>query len=110
VVLESSLPNATITNEGGRLDIDANANGSTINANSSGGTYLGSDQTLTALNIGPGGVVVVDEPLPAPAADEPALAMTSEGAPAVPEPGSLSLLMLGALGLLFRRRRKDAQA
>jgi autotransporter-associated beta strand protein len=111
VTLNSSLADATITNEGGTLNLNADATNSTINANSAAGTNIHVDQTLTALNIGAGGVVVLGGgPPPAPAAEEPALAMSAEGAPVVPEPGSVSLLMLGALGFLLRRRRKDAQA
>jgi autotransporter-associated beta strand protein len=52
--------------------------------------------TLTALNIGADGVVVLRGPSPpGPAA----------GPQAVPEPGAFTLLLAGAIGLLGRRRR-----
>ncbi len=65
-----------------------------VNANAT--TNIGTDQTLAALNIGPGAVVTLDSALPAPAASFAA----------VPEPGTFGLLLLGAPGLWRRRRRQ----
>jgi autotransporter-associated beta strand protein len=53
-------------------------------------------QTITSLNIGDGGIVVIA----APAAPE------AVGLAAVPEPGAMSLLALGALGMIARRRTR----
>ena len=115
--LDSSLSNATITAEGGTLNLDANADDSIVNAN--GGTVnIHASQTLSELNIGAAGVVVISALPPAPAADDSGSfeadhvgsVVSSDVVQAVPEPGSVSLLVLGALGFLLRRRRKDVQA
>lgn len=58
-------------------------------------TNFTASHTLAALNIG-GGVVVTFGYGPE--------ATPGIGAPVVPEPGSVGLLMVGALGLLGRRR------
>ena len=82
-----------------------NVNGSftngtaTVNANSR--LNFGASQTLGALNIGAGVVVTFGAGAPAFAGGKGASAV-------VPEPGSIGLLMVGALGLLGRRRRKGA--
>jgi fibronectin-binding autotransporter adhesin len=104
--LDSSLSNATITNAGGMLNLNANANNSTINANSSAGTNIHVSQTLSALNIGASGIVTLSAP-PPPASDDGALALSGGVAQAVPEPGTLSLVLFGALSLLRRQRRNS---
>ena len=69
-----------------------------MNANG-GTTNFGVSQTLGALNIADGAVVTLGTPVMAPAP-----ALMESGAAAVPEPGTLALLVLGALGLACRRR------
>lgn len=72
---------------------------STLTANATTNIYA--SQTLASLTIGSGTTVTFGDGLPfAPAAEK-------FGAPAalVPEPGTLGLLMVCALGLLGRRRR-----
>ena len=86
--LDSALANATINANGGLLNIDA-------------------DQTLTALNIGPGGVVVLRSSAAAPLAFDAETAGVA--AQAVPEPGALTLLFAGALGWLTRRQRPSGK-
>lgn len=88
----------------------------TVNANG-GTTRIAQSQTLAALNIGDGGVVVLSNlPPPAPAAEaffgaDPFAAQlgaetAGSGVAAVPEPGSVALLFGGVLTMLgFRRRR-----
>ena len=106
--LNSSLSNATITDAAGAiLNVNANASGSTVNV--SGNTVFTVSQNLVALNIGTGGVVTVGLPALAEApkifAASGGLIDAAENATqAVPEPGSLVLIALGALGLLGLRR------
>ena len=103
--LESSLANATITIAAGALlNVKANATGSTVNVN--GSTAFTVSQTLTALNIGATGVVQLGLPAFAEAPQMIAApeAMLEGVGTAVPEPGALSLLALGACSLLGRRR------
>jgi autotransporter family porin len=106
----------SVTNQGGAANVltlggaqsyaTLNANAGTTNVNGSftNGTSVvnvaanahlnfGASQTLGALNIGAGAVVTMTA--------TPSLASTA----AVPEPGSLAFLTVGALGLLARRRR-----
>lgn len=72
---------------------------STLNANSTVNITVG--QTLAALNIADGVVVTFGDGLPfAGGADK-----FGSGAAVVPEPGSIGLLLAGALGLAARRRR-----
>ncbi|HZJ13489.1 MAG TPA: PEP-CTERM sorting domain-containing protein [Chthoniobacteraceae bacterium] len=101
--LQSSLANATITNDGGTLNVNADATNSMINAN--GGTVnLTANQTLAGLNIGANAVVVVTAP-PPPADGGIDAPVFAEGpVQAVPEPGTVSLALLGILSLVRRRR------
>ncbi len=72
---------------------------STLNANST--VNLTVSQTLAALNIADGVVVTFGDGLPfAGGADK-----FGSGAAVVPEPGSVGLILAGALGLAARRRR-----
>jgi hypothetical protein len=85
---------------------------STINANAA--TNINANQTLAALNIGADGVVTLAEIMPSPAPVDftpvggegwAIDGLASVSVAAVPEPGSLSLLCLGALAIFGRRRR-----
>jgi autotransporter-associated beta strand protein len=111
--LDSTLANATINDNGGTLVINADATDSTVNVNSNT-TYFTVSQKLTALTISATGHAIVTTTPPAPAGpetafggvggDDVAAAAVAQGVQAVPEPGALSLLLLGALGLFGRRR------
>ena len=93
----------TLTKTGaGTLAIGGTVSFSVLNANA-GTTEFNASETLTALNISPGGVVVLDGSAPAPLAFD--AEMAAAAAQAVPEPGSLHLLLAGALGWFARRQR-----
>lgn len=89
----------------GTLNVDSalGAGANVVNANG-GETNFRTSQTLSELNIGDGAVVTLTN-LP-PAAPEFALAGGASVA-AVPEPGSATLLLSGALALLGIRRRRN---
>ena len=77
--------NAGVTNINSALGA-----GTTLNAN--GTVNINVSQTLDALNIGGGSGLAGDDPW-------------ATGSAVVPEPGSVGLLLTGALGFLTRRRR-----
>ncbi len=94
---------AGVTNVGGSFTTGT----ATVTANAN--VNFGANQTLGSLIIGDGAVVTLGTPLPAPvlAMDgfDAASASFAGGAQAVPEPGSVSLLVGGMLALFGRRRR-----
>ena len=107
--LNTSLPNATINANGGKLVLFADATNSTVNVNAGGSAYFVSSQTLADLTIADGGYAEVTSIPPAGFDDGgPAFAGEVGVAPevaAVPEPGTLGLLLIGVAGLLGRHRR-----
>lgn len=110
---------SSLTATGGNTFINNGAVGSgtsTVTVSGSAALTFGVSQTLAALTIGDGAVVTLGGAAPsAPAAefDEGSLfagggepgSFAGDHSQAVPEPGSLSLLAVGALGLLRRQRR-----
>ena len=90
--------NAGVTNVNSALGTGT----STLNANST--VNISTSQTLAALNIGAGATVTFGNGLPFAGGPEK-LAGLGGGAAVVPEPGSVGLLLVGAAGLLARRRR-----
>ena len=85
----------TLTASAGTTNLNGSFTGGTATVNANATTNIGASQTLSALNIGSGTTVTFTQ---SPAA-------FGGGSAVVPEPGSLSLLVLGALGVLARRRR-----
>ena len=90
--------NAGVTNVNSALGTGT----STLNANST--VNISTSQTLAALNIGAGATVTFGDGLPFAGGPEK-LAGLGGGVAVVPEPGSVGLLLVGAAGLLARRRR-----
>ena len=109
VTLATASGTGTIDkNNAGRLDITGalGTGGVTLNANT-GATNIGANETLAALYIGDGAIVTLGAipPSPAPEFDDGGV-LPGASAPAVPEPGTASLMLLGAALLGFRNNRK----
>jgi hypothetical protein len=88
------------TNVGTTTNVNGAFTGGTATVNANGGSTVnfGTSQTVAALNVGDGAIVRLTATTPFAEFSGPAVA-------AVPEPGSVGLLVVGALGLLARRRR-----
>ena len=76
---------------------------STLNANAT--VHVNASQTLAALNIADGVEVTFGDGLPFAGGSDKAAGFGAATTGVVPEPGSLGLLLVGALGFLGRRRR-----
>lgn len=85
--LDAAATNATVTASGGALNVHVS-------------------QTLTALSIGAGAVVTLSELPPTPIAP---IFTVETAAAAIPEPGSMSLLVIGALACVRLRQGRAAQ-
>jgi hypothetical protein len=108
LTLNGALNFETLTAQDGITNVETafGTGSSTVNANAE--VHFGTSQTVAALNVGAGGVVRLDATGGALAGfGEPASTFGSGPMVAtLPEPGSMGLLLVGALGLLGRRRRK----
>ena len=82
---------STLITTAGTTNVNGSFTGGTATVNANATTNFGASQTLLALNIG---TVTL------------AGFVGGSGSAVVPEPGSIGLLMVGALGVLSRRRRK----
>ncbi len=106
--LTGALNAWTINANAGTTNVGTNANYAVFNANAT--TNFSVSQTLTALNIADGVTVTFGDGLPFAGAPDKLAGFGGSGAVAgtgvVPEPGSMGLLLVGALGLLGRRRRR----
>ena len=98
LTLEGAQTYATLTASEGTTNVKSPVGTGASIVNADAVVNFGTSQTLDALNIGPAGVVTVG-PI---AMSEVALAPGN--VQAVPEPGTLSLLVIGVLGLVRRRR------
>ena len=123
VNLNTVLDNATINANTGILVVNASLTNTDVNVDNTNSTYFTVNQTLSSLNIADGGYVEITStppPAPAPAfaggagggggfessvADASNPLLVTSAVQGVPEPGTVSLLLLSALGLLGRRQR-----
>ena len=98
-----------LTAEGGTTNVNSGLGGGTSNVSVTGTTTLrfGSvSQTLSSLTIGAGSTVIFTSGLASGAFGGGGGKVAGLGGNAtVPEPGTLGLLVIGALGVLNRRRR-----
>jgi autotransporter-associated beta strand protein len=99
LTLSGALSMTTLIADDGTLQVNSNAAGADVIVNAT--ANFGASQTLNSLEIGSGGVATLGSAFPSPA--ESALAPAP--VQAVPEPGSVSLLLFGLVGLLGRPRR-----
>ena len=99
LTLSGALSMTTLIADDGTLQVNSNAAGADVIVNAT--AHFGASQTLNSLEIGSDGVVTLGSAIPSPA--EAAFAPVP--GPAVPEPGSVSLLLFGLVGLLGRPRR-----
>lgn len=124
VNLNSALNSATINANTGILVVNASLTNTDVNVDNTNSTYFTVDQNLNSLTIANGGYVEIGTtppPAPAPAFDggagdaggfESSVAdasnplLVTSSVQGVPEPGTVSLLLLSALGLLGRRQRQ----
>ena len=109
LAIQGAADFAKLTTMAGRTDLATSLGfgNSTIVANAQ--TNIAANQMLASLQIGAGGVVMLGElPAAAGAAFEAQAFGAGEGAPlqAVPEPGSISLLLMSSLTLITRRFRR----
>ena len=86
----------TLTTSAGTTNVNGSFTGGTATVNANATMNFGASQTLAALNIGPGVEVTFGSGLPL------ALAFSGDVAASdlVPEPGTLGLLIVGALGVV----------
>ncbi len=85
----------TLTASAGTTNLSGSFTGGTATVNANATMNVSASQTLAAFNIGAGTTVTFGQ----------SAAAFGGGSAVVPEPGSLGLLVLGALGALARRRR-----
>jgi hypothetical protein len=71
---------------------------SNVNVNAGAKANFAVSQTINALTVGANGIVKLTASVP--------FADAGPSVAAVPEPGTIGLLVVGALGVLARRRRK----
>ena len=106
----------SLTISGAQTYDTLNANEGVTNVNSALGTgtstlnasatvHINASQTLAALNIADGVEVTFGDGLPFAGGPDKSAGFGG-GVAVVPEPGSMGLLAVGALGLLGRRRRR----
>lgn len=94
---------ATLNADGGTTNVNSalGTGSSTLNANAT--VNINASQTLGALNIAGGVTVTFGDGLPFAGAPDKVVSLGG-GVAVVPEPGAAGLLLVGAVGLLARRR------
>lgn len=103
LTLTGALSMTTLTADEGTLNVNSNAADADVVANAV--VNFGVSQTLNSLDIGDGAVVTLGSALAAPAPEfARADSLAVQPAAAVPEPGTLALLLPAILGLLRRPR------
>jgi autotransporter-associated beta strand protein len=99
---------ATLNADSGTTHLHGSFTAGTATVNVLATLGIGADQSIGSLNIADGAIVSLDSALAAAPGEFAAAGSApaaSESVQAVPEPGSISLLVLGALGWLGRRQR-----
>lgn len=109
LLLDGTQTYGTLTNENGETIVNSalGTGSSSVNVNAGTVKFGNVSQTLTSLSIGAGATVTFTSGTALFTGSGAGKSASFDATAAVPEPGIPGLLLVGALGILNRRRRQD---